>query len=70
MKDILPYLQSATPYTLLKPFANATYKVLVSLSGQNMTCWVGEKTTTTVVIQSSNEATYGVYWRAEGQGAN
>lgn len=56
-------------YTLLKPFASANYKVLVSAVGQNMTCWVGTKTTTTVVIQSSAKATFGVNWRAEGQGA-
>lgn len=62
--------QSETPYTLLKPFANVIYKVLVSPVGQNINCWVGAKTTTTVVIQSSQQATYGVCWRAEGQGAN
>ena len=61
--------QSVTPYTLLKPFAGTNYKVLVSSSGQNMNCWIGSKTTTTVVIQSSQEATYGVYWYACGQGA-
>ena len=57
------------PYTFLKPFANITYKVLVSPSGQNMVCWVGAKTTTTIVVQGSAQATYGVYWEAKGQGA-
>ena len=61
--------QSTTPYTLLKPFAGTNYKVLVSPSGQNMNCWIGSRTTTTVVIQSSQQATYSVFWYACGQGA-
>ena len=57
-------------YTLLKPFASTSYSVLVSAIGQNMNCWNGAKTTTTVVIQSSAEAVYGVRWEAKGMGAN
>ena len=57
-------------YTLLKPFASTSYSVLVSAIGQNMNCWGGAKTTTTVVIQSSAEAVYGVRWEAKGMGAN
>lgn len=62
--------QSSLPYPLLKPFAGENYKVLVSPSGQNINCWVGAKTTTTVVIQSSEQANYGVYWEAKGMGAS